>query len=135
MAKQMFVNLAVKDLNKSIDFFTKLGFRFNPQFTDENATCMIINDSAFAMLLTEQFMKRFTEKEMVEPKASTEVINAFSVDSREQVDWMIDKVVAAGGRESRPSEDHGWMYGRSFEDLDGHLWEVIYMDMAKLQSK
>jgi hypothetical protein len=128
MATQLFVNLPVKDLNKSINFFTKLGFIFNPQFTNENATCMIIGENIFAMLLGEKFFKSFTDKEICDSTKSTEAILALSAESREKVDDMINKVISAGGIETRKPQDHGWMYGRSFQDVDGHLWEIFYMD-------
>jgi predicted lactoylglutathione lyase len=133
MVTKIFVNLPVKDLNKSIWFFTKLGFRFNPQFTDENATSMIVGDDIFVMLLVEKFFKTFTKKEICDTTKNTEVIVALSVESRERVDQMISKATEAGGRESREPQDHGWMYGRSFEDIDGHQWEIIYMDESAVK--
>ena len=132
MAKQIFVNLPVKDLKKTIKFFTKLGFKFNPKFTDENATCMIIGKNIFAMLLVEKFFKRFTKKKIYNAKKSTGAILALSVESRKKVDEMIKKVIAAGGKETRKAEDYGWMYGRSLEDLDGHTWEIFHMDMSQM---
>jgi uncharacterized protein len=131
---KIFVNLPVKDLNKTIEFFTKLGFKFNPQFTDENATCMIVGDDIFVMLLVEKFFKTFTKKEISDTSKNTEVIVALSVEGRENVDQMINKAIEYGGRESREPQDHGWMYGRSFEDIDGHLWEIIYMDESALKN-
>ena len=119
MVKQIFVNLPVKDLNKTVEFFTKLGFKFNPQFTDDNATCMIISENIFAMLLIEKFFKTFTKNEICDAKKSTEVLLALTVDSRKEVDDMISKAMKAGGKEPREPQDHGWMYGRSFEDLNG----------------
>lgn len=132
MVKQIFLNLPVKDLNKTIEFFTKLGFKFNPQFTDENATCMIIGENIFAMLLVEKFFKTFTKKEISDSKKYTEAILALATDSRKKVDDMVKKAIDAGGKEPRESQDHGWMYGRSFEDIDGHLWEIFYMDESKM---
>ncbi len=132
MVKQIFVNLPVKDLNKTIDFFTNIGFEFNPQFTDENATCMIIGENIFAMLLVEKFFKTFIPKDISDAKNSTEVILALSVENREEVDEMITKAIKAGGREPRKPQDHGWMYSRAFEDIDGHIWEVFCMDMDKM---
>jgi predicted lactoylglutathione lyase len=131
---KIFVNLPIKDLNKTIDFFTKLGFKFNPQFTDENATCMIVGDDIFVMLLVEKFFKTFTKKEISDTSKNTEVIVALSVEGRENVDQMINKAIEYGGKESREPQDHGWMYGRSFEDIDGHLWEIIYMDESALKN-
>jgi uncharacterized protein len=123
----------IKDLNKTIEFFTKLGFKFNPQFTDENATCMIIGDEIFAMLLVEKFFKTFTKKEICDTSKNTEVILALSVESREKADQMMSKVIESGGTESREPQDHGWMYGRSFEDIDGHIWEIIYLDESAIK--
>ncbi|HUR31582.1 MAG TPA: VOC family protein [Saprospiraceae bacterium] len=132
MAKQIFVNLPVKDLGKTIEFFTKVGFTFNPQFTDENATCMIIGDNIFAMLLVEKFFKTFTKKEISDSNRSTEVILALSTESRESVDDMVAKAIAAGGTVPNEKQDHGWMYSHGFQDLDGHLWEVLYMDESAI---
>lgn len=128
MATKIFVNLPVKDLSKSIAFFTHLGFSFNPQFTDEKATCMIINDDAYVMLLVESFFKTFTKKEITDAQKSAEAILALSADSREKVDEMADKALEAGGVASLAPQDHGFMYQRSFQDPDGHLWEVLWMD-------
>jgi predicted lactoylglutathione lyase len=133
MTTKIFVNLPVKDLNQTIGFFTKLGFRFYPQFTDVNATCMIVNEDIFVMLLVEKFFKTFTKKEICDTTKNIEVIVALSTESREKVDQMINKAIAAGGMESREPQDHGWMYGRSFEDINGHLWEIIYMDESALR--
>lgn len=129
---QIFVNLPVKDLSKTIRFFTKLGFKFNPQFTDKNATCMIIGENIFAMLLVEKFFKTFTKKKIADTMKTTEIINALAVDSRKKVNDMVNNALKAGGKEPRKSQDHGWMYGRSFQDLDGHLWEVFHMDESKM---
>ncbi len=128
MATQIFVNLPVKDLNKSVDFFTKLGFTFNQQFTDENATCMIIGENIYALLLVEKFFKTFTKKEIADATKTTEAIIALSMDNREKVDEMGDKALAAGATPSNETQDHGFMYTRSFQDLDGHIWEVFHMD-------
>jgi predicted lactoylglutathione lyase len=133
MTTKIFVNLPVKDLNKTIGFFTKLGFRFDPQFSDANATCMIVGEDIFVMLLVEKFFKTFTKKEICDTTKNTEVIVALSAESREKVDQLINKAIEAGGMESREPQDHGWMYGRSFEDIDGHLWEIIYMDESALR--
>jgi predicted lactoylglutathione lyase len=128
MASKIFLNLAVKDLKRSIDFFTKLGFSFNPQFTDEQATCMIIAENIFAMLVTEQRFKEFTKKEICNAHKNTEVLIAIDADSREKVDEMVKTAVDAGGSIYMESQDHGWMYGHSFADLDGHQWEIMYLD-------
>lgn len=128
MTTKIFVNLPVKDLDKTIEFFTKLDFKFNPQFTDENATCMIVGEDIFVMLLVEKFFKTFTKKEICDTTKNTEMIVAVSSESRQKVDHMINTAIESGGKESREIQDHGWMYGRSFEDINGHLWEIIYMD-------
>ena len=135
MATQIFVNLPVKDLDKTVQFFTKLGFTFNPRFTDENATCMIVGKDIFVMLLVEKFFKTFTKKEICDTAKDTEVILALSAESREKVDRMISKAIEAGGRESREPQDYGWMYGRGFQDTDGHLWEILYMDESGVKEE
>ena len=132
MGTKIFVNLPVKDLNKSKEFFAKLGFTFNPQFTDQNAACMVISEDNYAMLLAEPFFKTFTKKEIADAKKSTEVLVALSVESKEKVDEMLSKALASGAKESREPQDHGFMYGRSLEDLDGHIWEIFYMDESKI---
>jgi predicted lactoylglutathione lyase len=133
MSTKIFVNLPVKDLNKSVDFFTKLGFNFNPQFTDENATCMIVGENIFVTLLVEKFFKSFTKKEVCDTTKNTEAILALSAESKEEVDQMMVKALGAGGSEPREKQDHGWMYGRSFEDVDGHLWEVFFMEESAIK--
>ena len=133
MITNIFVNLPVKDLNKTVEFFTKLGFTFNPQFTDENATCMIVGKDIFVMLLVEKFFKTFTKKEISDTTKNTEAIVALSAQSREEVDQMMEKVVNAGGKEARDPQDYGWMYARSFEDINGHLWDIFYMDESAMK--
>lgn len=130
MATKIFVNLPVKDLNKSVEFFTKLGYTFNAQFTNENATSMIISEDIYVMLLVEKFFKTFTKKAIADTTQVTESIICLSADSREQVDELVDKALVAGATQSNETQDHGFMYGRSFQDLDGHLWEVMYMDLS-----
>lgn len=132
MATKIFVNLPVKDLKKSINFFTQLGFNFNPQFTDEQATCMVIGENIFAMLLVEERFQDFTKKPISDAKKSTEVLLALDAESREAVDTMIKNAVKAGGSIYSDPQDHGWMYGHSFADLDGHQWEILYMDESKI---
>lgn len=132
MAKQIFINLPVKDLKKTMVFFEKLGFTFNMQFTDDNAACMIIGENIYAMLLLEKFFKTFTSKEIADAKKTTEVLIAIDAESRESVDEMIRKAVEAGGSTYRKPQDNGWMYGHSFADLDGHQWEVLYMDESQM---
>lgn len=133
MLKQIYVNLPVKDLKKTVAFFTKLGFNFNQQFTDDNATCMVIEENIYVMLLVEKFFKNFTSKEICDARNSTEAILALSAESREKVDEIIRKAKAAGAATPIPPQDHGFMYQHGFEDLDGHLWEVMYMDPAAVQ--
>jgi len=133
MATQIFVNLAVKDLAKSKAFFEQLGYSFNPQFTDENAACMVISDTIYVMLLTEPFFKNFTSKDIVDAKKSTEVLVCLSAESRKHVDDIVRKAVAAGGRIYKDPQDHGFMYGHSFEDLDGHQWEFAFMEPSHVQ--
>lgn len=132
MAKQIFINLPVKDLKKSITFFKKLGFKFNPQFTDDKAACMIIGENMYSMLLLEKFFKSFTKKKVADAKKTTEVLIAIDVKSRKDVDRMVKKAVVEGGSLYNKPQDHGWMYGHSFADLDGHQWEVLYMDESKM---
>lgn len=127
MARQIFVNLAVKDLDKSVAFFTALGFSFNPQFNNESAACMIVSDSIYVMLLVETFFKTFTDKDICDTRTSNEVLNCLQLESREEVDSLVAKAVAAGGTAPRPAQDHGFMYGHGFEDVDGHVWELVHM--------
>lgn len=133
MAKQIFVNFPVKDLNRSKEFFTALGFSINPQFTDDKAACVVIGENIYAMLLTEPFFKTFTRKEIADASKTTEVLIALDADSREAVDDMVRRAVDAGGSLYADPQDHGWMYQHSFADPDGHQWEVAYMDEAALQ--
>ncbi|MBF0707615.1 VOC family protein [Alkalihalobacillus hwajinpoensis] len=132
-AKHVFVNLPVKDLDKSIAFFSEIGFEFNPQFTDENATCMVINENTFVMLLVEEFFKTFTKKNVTNARESTEVIMALSAESNDEVDEMVNRALAAGGKASNDPIDHGFMYAWSFQDIDGHLWEVMHMDESAIE--
>ena len=132
MAKSLYVNLPVKNLQRTIDFFTQLGFTFNQQFTNENATCMIIGENIFVMLLIEEFFKTFTKKEIADATGSTEVILALAVDSKSEVDEMVLKAIDAGGTAPNDIQDNGWMYGHGFHDLDSHLWEVFYMDESAI---
>ncbi|SEM48637.1 hypothetical protein SAMN04488688_113173 [Paenibacillus sp. cl141a] len=129
----IFVNLPVKDLEKTKDFFSKIGFEFNEQFTDKNAACLVIGDNIFAMLLTEDYFKTFTKKDLSNAANTTEVILALSAESREQVDDIVNAALAAGGSPSNDPVDHGFMYGWSFQDPDGHLWEVMYMDQSQVE--
>ncbi|MGQ3000178.1 VOC family protein [Variovorax sp.] len=127
--KQIFVNLPVKDLDKSKAFFNALGYNFNPQFTDANAACMVVQEgSIHAMLLVESFFKTFTDKAITDTRTSTEVLLCLSCESRAEVDELVAKAVAAGGTTPRAPQDLGFMYGHGFQDLDGHLWELVFMD-------
>lgn len=128
MATQIFVNLSVNDLNRSVAFFTKLGYTFNPKFTNEKATCMIISDTIYVMLLTKPFFQTFTKKEIVDASKATECIICLSADNKDAVNEMINKAEAAGAVIPNPANDYGFMYQHSFEDLDGHHWEYVWMD-------
>ncbi|WP_343704576.1 VOC family protein [Chitinophaga sp.] len=128
MATKIFINLPVKDLKKTVEFFTALGFTFNAQFTDEKATCMIVDENIFVMLLVEKYFQTFTSKPVADATRSTEVITFLSIDSREKVDELVDKALAAGATKNNEPQDMGWMYQRSFADINGHMWEIGYMD-------
>jgi len=132
MIKQIFINLPVKQLNMSKEFFSKLGFNFNPQFTDENAACLILGENIYAMLLVDNFFNSFTKKKIGDSSNSTEAIFALSTDSKEKVEEMLNNVISAGGIEPTEPQDYGWMYGRSFQDIDGHLWEIFYADESAM---
>ncbi len=135
LAAMLFVNLAVKDLDKSIEFFIKLGFKFNPQFNDKNATCMIVGDESFVMLLVEPFFQSFTKRPLVDAQKSNEALIAVSFESRQQVDDMFNNAIAAGGTSPREKQDYGWMYQQTFQDLDGHWWEPFWMDVSKMPKR
>jgi predicted lactoylglutathione lyase len=128
MTTQIFVNLPVKDLERSKGFFATLGFTFNPQFTNEQAACMVVSDAIFVMLVVEKFFKTFTQKTVADATKTTEVLVCLSCESRAKVDELVKKAVAAGGMSPRAPQDHGFMYGHGFEDLDGHIWELMYME-------
>lgn len=128
-----FINLPVKDLKKSMDFFDKLGFTFNMEFTDENAASMIINDNTFAMLITESHFKNFTNKEIIDANKQVEFLLSFASANREEVDMFVEKALEAGGRRSQEPKDYGFMYQASFLDLDGHIWEAFYMNQEANQ--
>lgn len=128
MARQIYVNLPVKDLEQTKAFFGGLGFSFNPQFSDEQALCMVVEDNIYVMLLVESFFKSFISKEISDAKKSTEVLVCLSCNSRAEVDELVAKAVEAGGTIPREPQDYGFMYSRAFEDLDGHIWELVYME-------
>ena len=128
MSTKIFVNLPVKNLDKSMEFFTELGFSFNPQFTDETAACMVIAEDIYAMLLTEAKFKEFTPKQICDATKSTEVLVCLSCESRKHVVHLVSTAVASGGTTYSDPKDYGFMYQHGFEDLDGHIWELIYME-------
>ncbi len=133
MNTQIFINLCVSDLPKSMEFFKTLGFSFNPQFTNDDAACMQISETIFAMLIIPTRFKDFTKKEVVDAKKSTEVLLALSFESKEKVNEMADKALATGATIAREPEDHGFMFARAIQDLDGHIWEFFWMDSTKIQ--
>lgn len=128
MARQIYVNLPVKNLEQTKAFFATLGFSFNQQFSNEQAACMVVEDNIYVMLLVESYFKSFITKEVSDAKKSTEVLLCLSCDSRAEVDDIVAKAVKAGGTIPREPQDHGFMYGHAFEDLDGHIWELVYME-------
>ena len=132
MPKALFVNLVVADLPRSMDFFKAIGFSFNAQFTNDQAAALVMSDTIYAMLHTPESMRRFTRKRIIDAHESVEVLLALQVDSRQQVDDYMSKALSAGGREKREPEDPGFMYGRAFEDPDGHIWEVFWMDPGQI---
>lgn len=130
--KSIYVNLPIKDINKTRDFWTKLGFSFNPQFSDEKALCLVLNEGLiYAMLLTNDFFSTFTNRP-ISDNSTTQVLNAIEVESREKVDEIVKIALENGGTRYRESADHGWMYYDSFADLDGHQWEVMFTDINQL---
>jgi len=134
MVSKIFVNLPVKNLARSMEFFTAVGFSFNPQFTNETSTCMVMTDSIFAMLLEEGRFAEAAQKPVSDATQSAELIIALSTDSRPMVDEIVQKAVAAGGKASNNKQDHGFMYIDGFQDPDGHLWEIVWMDMQAFLS-
>lgn len=133
MSRKIFVNLPVRDLPKSIEFFTRLGFTFNPQFTDDTATCMVVSEDIFAMLLTHPKFASFTPKPICDATRSTEVLVCLSCESRREVEDLVARAVAAGGSTYNEPQDHGFMFAHGFQDLDGHIWELMYMDPSAIQ--
>ena len=130
MSRKIFVNLPIRDMQRARAFYESLGFAFNPQFTNDQGACMVISDDIHVMLLVEPFFQTFTPKRVADARESTEVLLALSCDSRSAVDELVAKALAAGGRTPRAPQDHGFMYAHAFEDLDGHLWEPLWMDPA-----
>jgi uncharacterized protein len=135
VSASIFINLSVKDLDRSKAFFSKLGYSFNAQFTDENAACMVISESIYIMLLTREFFQTFTPKEICDATKSTEVLVCLSCESRAEVDEMIRKAVAAGGTTYKEPQDHGFMYGHGFQDLEGHIWEIVFMEPSAVNQE
>ncbi len=133
MSRKLFVNIQVRDLKKSMEFFSTLGFTFNPQFTDDKAACMVMSDEAYFMLLTDKFFRTFTKRQPADTTRSTEAMFALSCNSKAEVDEMVRKAIDAGGMHAMDPTDHGFMYGWSFYDLDGHHWEVLWMDPNAVQ--
>lgn len=132
MATKIFINLPVKNLDRSVDFFRSLGFKFNPHFTDEKGASMIVSDNIFLMLLTENYFRSFTNTDLCDAHQATEVLIAIDAQSREEVAHLVGKAEALGGKLYSKPQDHGWMYQHSFADLDGHRWEIVYMDESQL---
>ena len=130
MATNIFVNIPVADLPRSMEFFQKLGYSFNEQFTDETAASMVVSDNIYVMLLTHDKFLQFTSKPVADAHEKTECIIALSVGSRDEVDSQVATALSNGAVEARRAEDHGWMYGRSYHDLDGHIWEILWMDQS-----
>ena len=128
MARKIFVNLPIKDMQRSQAFFRSLGFSFNPQFTNAQGACMVVSEDIFVMLLVEPFFQGFTKKPIADARKTTEVLVCLSCESRSEVDALVKKALAAGGTAPNPSQDHGFMYSHGFTDLDGHVWEVMWMD-------
>lgn len=129
MSRQIFVNLPIKNMDKSQAFFKSLGFSFNPQFSNEQGACLVISeDHSYVMLLVEPFFSTFTKKSIADADKTTEVLVCISCDSRAEVDEMVRKALAAGGKSPNAPQDHGNMYGHGFEDLDGHIWELVWME-------
>lgn len=133
MSTQIFVNLPVKDLPKSMAFFKGLGFNFNAQYTDETAACMVVSEAIYVMLLTEAKFKTFTPKPICDATKSTEVLVCLTCDSRGKVDELVRNAISGGGSTYNQPQDHGFMYGHGFQDLDGHIWEIIYMEPSAPQ--
>jgi len=132
--KQVFINLAVKDINKSMDFYEQLGFTNDPQFSDEQSKCMVWSETIFVMIMTHEKFKTFTRKPIADTKSHIAGLFALSVDSPDKVNNIIEKGLNAGGTEPMPMQDHGFMQVRQIEDHDGHTWEICYMDMSKIQA-
>ncbi|QLC66134.1 glyoxalase/bleomycin resistance/extradiol dioxygenase family protein [Flavobacterium sp. LPB0248] len=132
MKTKIFLNLAVKDLNRAVSFYNGLGFSTNPKFSNEKGACLVIDENIFVMILVEEFYQTFTKKQICDSKTTSEALIAISVDTREQVDEMMDKAIKSGGTDYNQTNDYGWMYQRTFLDVDGHHWEVFFMDESQI---
>jgi hypothetical protein len=135
MSREIFINVPVRDLSKSMEFFSSLGFTYNRQFTDDKAACMIISEKAYVMLLSEQFFAGFTKNQICNTSTHTEALFALSCTSKEEVNELVNKAIAGGGRPAMDAMDHGFMYAWSFYDVDGHHWEVLWMDPATIEQE
>lgn len=135
MADMIFVNLPIRDLKASMAYYKALGFEHNPQFTDETAACIVISESIFVMVLTHDKFKQFSSRPIPDPKAQTQALYALSRDSRDAVDAIAEAGLAAGGSEYRPAQDMGFMYSRAIADVDGHVWEYVWMDMSGMPTE
>lgn len=136
MTEMIFVNLPVRSLEASVEFFTKVGYTFNPQFTDETTTCMVVSDHIFFMLHEHAKFEQFAPgRSIADTSTSVEALFALSASERSDVDTVVDAAIAAGGTEFRPADDHGFMYGRSYADLDGHVWEHTWMDLSQMPTE
>lgn len=135
MTSKIFLNLPVTDLQRSIAFFTRLGFTFNPQFTDETATCMVVSEDIYVMLLTHDKFRSFSPNPICDARTATEVLTCLTRDSREAVDDLVKAAVDAGGNTYKEPEDHGFMYGHGFQDLDGHVWELVWLNPEESESR
>lgn len=134
-SKNIFINLPVKDVAKSTNFFQSLGFEFNSQFTTDNTSCMIISDNIFVLIMVEERFKEFSKKDIVDATTSAEAIFCLSAESRDQVDELVKKALSSGGKVTNEPQDHGFMYGWGFQDLDGHIWEIAYMDESAINQE
>jgi predicted lactoylglutathione lyase len=133
MTTSIYINLAVSNLERTNNFFQELGFSFNPKFSNEQASCMVLNDKAAVMLLNEAFFRSFTKNEIADAHRTTEVLLAIDQPDKNSVNVFVDKAISLGAKENRDPQDHGFMFARSFHDLDGHIWEVLWMDEANFQ--
>ncbi len=136
MHRQIYVNLPITDMARSRAFFEALGYHFNPQFSNEQGACLVLGENLYVMLLVHPFFQGFIDKRIADSRESTEVLVCLSCESRAEVDQLVARAIAAGGRAPRPPQDHGFMYGHGFEDLDGHLWELVHMvDASQAQGQ